>query len=227
MWALFLSRKVRMGRCVLKHCFQLPPLKTVRSTFYKELRALYLSLKHFQYRILGRRLLIRSNNKALVRAINNKLKDQSPMEQRYIMLIKEFDPEIAHIAGSNNTVADALNRPPQITAMHVRAHQEDPDYLCSSESKSSDSELDMDIFDNTEQVINQEIYDIDMSSSDVEFVSPKTLDRKAIAVFQSRNPGLIDQASLLKKNVSFTTDENMAFFMEDEVIVSSCLSRCV
>ena len=78
------------------------------------------------------------------------------MEQRYIMLIKEFDPEIAHIAGSNNTVADALNRPPQITAMHVRAHQEDPDYLCSSESESSDSELDM-----------------DMSSSDVEFVSLK------------------------------------------------------
>ena len=42
------------------------------------------------------------------------------MEQRYIMLIKEFDPEIAHTAGSNNTVADALSRPIQITAMHVR-----------------------------------------------------------------------------------------------------------
>ena len=38
---------------------KLPPLKTVRSNFYKELCALYLSLKHFQYRILCRRLLIR------------------------------------------------------------------------------------------------------------------------------------------------------------------------
>ena len=49
---------------------KLLPLKTVRSTFHKELRALYLSLKHFQYRIFGRRLLIRSDNKALVGAIN-------------------------------------------------------------------------------------------------------------------------------------------------------------
>ena len=78
------------------------------------------------------------------------------MEQRYISLIKEFDPEIAHIAGSNNTVADALSSPPQITAMHVRAHQEDPDYLCSFESESSDRELEMDFFDNSEQVINPE-----------------------------------------------------------------------
>ena len=196
---------------------KLPQLKTVRSVFYKELRALYLSLKHFQYRILGRRLLIRSDNKALVGAINNELKDQSPMELRYIMLIKEFDPEIAHIAGSSNTVADALSRPPQITALHVRAHQEDPDYLCSSESESSDSELDIDTFDNTEQVINPEIYDMDMSSSDVEFVSLKTLDREAIALFQSRDQGLIDQARLLKKDVHFTTDESMAFFIEEGI----------
>ena len=196
---------------------KLPPLKTVRSTFYKELRALYLSLKHFQYRILGRRLLIRTDNKALVGAINNTLKDQSPMEQRYIMLIKEFDPEVAHIAGSNNTVADALSRPPQITAMHVRAHQEDPDYLCSSESDSSDSELDIDDFDNSEQLITPEVYDLDISSSDVESVSPKTLDREAIAIFQRREPGLIDQARLLKKEVQFTTNENMAFFIEDGI----------
>ena len=48
------------------------------------------------------------------------------MEQRYIMLIKEFRQ--AHIAGSKNTVADALSRPHQITAMRVRLHQDDPDY---------------------------------------------------------------------------------------------------
>jgi len=133
------------------------------------------------------------------------------------MLIKEFDPEIEHIAGSNNTVADALSRPPQITAMHVRAHQEDPDYSCSSESESSDSELDIDVFDNTEQLITPEVYDLDMSSLDVESVSPKTLDREAIAIFQRREPGLIDQARLLKKKVLFTTDKNMAFFIEDEI----------
>ena len=196
---------------------KLPPLKTVRSTFYKELRALYLSLKHFQYRILGRKLLIRSDNKALVGAINNKLKDQSPMEQRYIMLIKEFDPEIAHIAGSNNIVADALSRPPQTSAMHVRIHREDPDYTYSSEPESSDSEPDNDNFDDTEPVINLEVYDSETSSSDIESISSRTLDREAIAVFQSMEPDLIEHARHLKKNVQFTVPENMAFLVEDEI----------
>ena len=196
---------------------KLPPLKTVRSTFYKELRALYLSLKHFQYRILGRRLLIRSDNKALVGAINNKLKDQSPMEQRYIMLIKEFDPEIAHIAGSNNIVADALSRPPQITTMHVRVHREDPDYICSSESEPSDSESDIDNFDDTEPVINPEVYDSETSSSGIEHISSRALNREAIAVFQSMEPDLIECARHLKKTVQFTVPENMAFLVEDEI----------
>ena len=90
---------------------KLPPLKVVRSTFYKELRGLYLSLKQFQCRILGRDFVVRTDNKALVSAIKNEVNNKSPMELRYILLLKEFNPRIEHIAGSDNIVTDALSRP--------------------------------------------------------------------------------------------------------------------
>ena len=37
-----------------------PPSKQVRSTFYKKLRGVYLSLENFQARVLGRELIIRT-----------------------------------------------------------------------------------------------------------------------------------------------------------------------
>ena len=61
---------------------RLPPFKQVRSTFYKELRGVYLSLKHFQSRILGRSIIIRTDSKSVERAITNKVANQSPAEQR-------------------------------------------------------------------------------------------------------------------------------------------------
>ena len=63
---------------------RLPPFKQVRSTFYKELRGVYLSLKHFQSRILGRSLIIRTDSKSVERAITNEVANRSPAEQRWI-----------------------------------------------------------------------------------------------------------------------------------------------
>ena len=66
---------------------RLPRLKLMRSTFYKELRALFLSVKHFHCRILGRELIVRSDSLALVNAVRNDLGNQTPSEQRYIQRI--------------------------------------------------------------------------------------------------------------------------------------------
>ena len=175
---------------------KLPPLKTVRSPFYKELRALYLSLKHFQYRILGRNLLIRSDNKALVRAISNTLKNQSPMEQRYIMLIKEFNPEIEHIAGVNNKVADTLSRPP--SSMHIRSRGNDPDYSEPMDTDSLTSET-------------------DETSTDDEpdGPGPDLLNKREIAILQEKNPGLIDNALKLRNTVEYIPPENLAVVVEE------------
>ena len=67
---------------------RLSAFKRVRSTFYKELRALYVSIKHFQIRIIGRKLIIRTDSQAVEKAVNNPLENQSPTEQRYIAAIK-------------------------------------------------------------------------------------------------------------------------------------------
>ena len=91
---------------------KLPPFKQVRSTFYKELRGLYLSLKHFQSRIFGRSLIIRTDSKSVERAITNEMGNHSPAEQRWIFAIKEFNPIVRHIDGNDNVVADSLSRPP-------------------------------------------------------------------------------------------------------------------
>ena len=48
------------------------------------------------------------------------------MEQRYIILIKEFNAEIEHISWVNNKVADTLSRPP--SSMHIRSRGYDTDY---------------------------------------------------------------------------------------------------
>ena len=78
---------------------KLPPSKQVRHTFYKELRGVYLALKHFQSRVLGRSLIIRTDSKSVERAITNEVANQSPAEQRWICAIKEFNPTVKHIEG--------------------------------------------------------------------------------------------------------------------------------
>ena len=67
--------------------------------FFKELRTLYLSSKHFQSRVIGRKLIVRTDSLSVEKAINNPLGKQSPMEQRYIAAIKEFNPIVTHVSG--------------------------------------------------------------------------------------------------------------------------------
>ena len=63
----------------------------------------------------------------MAKAINNPIGNQSPIEQRYIAAIKEFNPTVMHITGDENKVADALSRPPLVTAMYVKASHDDSD----------------------------------------------------------------------------------------------------
>ena len=69
---------------------KLHPFKQVRSTFYKELRGVYLSLMHFQSRKFGRSFIIRTDSKSVERAITNEMGNHSPAEQRWICANKEY-----------------------------------------------------------------------------------------------------------------------------------------
>ena len=97
----------------------IPVAKRLRCTYYKELKGLFMSVKHFHSRIYDRQLIIRFDNMALCKAVKNSLTDQTPLVQRYFQRIKEYNPEIIHIKGTENTVADALSRPLQVTTMYL------------------------------------------------------------------------------------------------------------
>ena len=176
---------------------KLPPLKRVRSTFYKELRALYLSLKHFQSRIIGRELIVRTDSQSVEKAINKPIGDQSPMEQRYIAAIKEFNPTVKHIAGANNLVADTLSRPPQVTTMHVRIRPKESDDSYVPDTDSTES-----------------VSDPYSSDSEEELITAESLNRTEIARLQKEEPELISLALRLNKEVEYLQPENLAVIKE-------------
>ena len=89
-----------------------PATTALRSTFNRELTAMYLAVKHYRHRILGRELIIRTDHLALVRAMTNCGGEHSPNEARMLAYIKEFSPEMCYITGEANVVADWLSRPP-------------------------------------------------------------------------------------------------------------------
>ena len=64
---------------------------------------------------------------------------QSPMEQRCIAAIKEYNPIVTHISRDENKVDDALSRPPLVTAMYVKVPREDSGCICISEKDNEDS----------------------------------------------------------------------------------------
>ena len=89
----------------------LPKRRTPPSTFHRELCALYLAIRHFKYKIRGRRLIVRTDHASLVTAIKNGHGEHSPIEQRMIDTIQQYGPIMIHIAGKNNNWADFLSRP--------------------------------------------------------------------------------------------------------------------
>ena len=83
----------------------------IRSTFNRELTAAYFAIRYFRHRILGRRCILKTDHSALVSAIINPTGVHSPIEERMLQFIKEFNLEAQHIDGAANQVADCLSRP--------------------------------------------------------------------------------------------------------------------
>lgn len=81
------------------------------STYDRELLAMYLSVKHFQYMIEARDCIIFTDHKPLTFAFSKK-SDQtsSPRRLRHLDYVGQFTTNIQHIAGADNPVADMLSR---------------------------------------------------------------------------------------------------------------------
>lgn len=84
--------------------------QTHYSAYDKELLAIYLAVKHFQFILEGRSFTIITDHKPLVYAFST-IAERSPIQKRYLSYISQFSTEIIHIAGQDNVVADTLSRP--------------------------------------------------------------------------------------------------------------------
>lgn len=122
-WAeplMFFSRKLKESQ-------------THYSTYDRELLAIYLAVRHFQFILEGRPFKILTDHRPLQYAFTT-MAERSPIQKRYLSYISQFSTEIIHIAGSTNSVADALSRPSCETVDRSRlledivtAQKEDPE----------------------------------------------------------------------------------------------------
>ena len=62
----------------------LPSITQVGSTFYRELKALFMALKYSKYKIQGRTLIAKTDHLAPVNAIENIDEEHQPTEQNFI-----------------------------------------------------------------------------------------------------------------------------------------------
>lgn len=84
------------------------PNESKKSAFDRELLAIYLSLKNFNW-LLGLPFKILTDHKPLVNALS--MKSPTPQQSRWLSYISEFSCTIEHVAGEDNIVADSLSRP--------------------------------------------------------------------------------------------------------------------
>ena len=81
------------------------------SAFDRELLAAYLAIRHFQWALEGRHLVLESDHKPLSFALHRLSDAWTPRQQRQLSFIAEFTSEIKHVAGCDNVVAETLSRP--------------------------------------------------------------------------------------------------------------------
>ncbi len=111
---------------------QLPKSTKSRSTFNRELCSLRMAFQQFRHRVRGRKILVYTDNASLAHALCNTSGVHSPVEMGWIGEIKEYSPEVHHIKGKLNLVADFLSRPDSLES--VPTHQVS---LVGSQSPSS------------------------------------------------------------------------------------------
>ena len=99
---------------------KLKPTETRYSTFYRELLAIYLAIKHFRHFLEGRQFHICTDHKPLTYAIRNRSQNHSPRQLRHLSFIAEFTTDRRNVPGKQNAVADVRTLPLRATGHHGR-----------------------------------------------------------------------------------------------------------
>ncbi|CAH8500068.1 unnamed protein product [Schistosoma mattheei] len=89
---------------------RLSPAQERYSTFGRELLAIYLAVKHFNFLLQGRTFTIMTDHKPLCYSFHTSYDRHSPREARQLDYISQFTTDIQFVKGNTNVVADALSR---------------------------------------------------------------------------------------------------------------------
>ena len=99
-----------MWQPILYFSRKLTAPETRYSTFDRELLAVYLATKHFQYYVEGRKFTIFTDHKPLTYSIFCNPHRFSLRQVRHLEHISQFISDLRHVHGSDNPSADALSR---------------------------------------------------------------------------------------------------------------------
>ena len=81
------------------------------SAFDRKLFACYAGIRHFRYLLDGRRFATFTDHKPLTYALARVSDPWTARQSRQLSYVAEYTPDICHIAGAANVVADTLSRP--------------------------------------------------------------------------------------------------------------------
>nr|VZH89234.1 unnamed protein product [Spirometra erinaceieuropaei] len=89
---------------------KLSPTETRHSVFDRELRAVYLSIRHFRHFLEGLEFVVLTDHKPPVFALRAFPDRYSSREILHLDFMSQFSCDIQHVCGKENVVADALLR---------------------------------------------------------------------------------------------------------------------
>ena len=117
---------------------QLHPPEKKYSAFDRELLAVYLSIRHFQYFLEGRAFTVFTvftDHKPLTYCMSKVSEPWSSRQQRHLSYILEFTTDIQRIQGKDNQVADTMSRA-TVSDVHLGI-----DYKPMAEAQKDDPEV--------------------------------------------------------------------------------------
>lgn len=108
------------------------------STFGRELLAVYLAIRRFRHAVEGRNVIIFTDHRPLIAAVNTPSDRYSPREIRHLDFVAQFTTDVRFVPGVKNVVADTLSR--CINMLHIpKPPLHDFDSLAAAQQ--SDEEL--------------------------------------------------------------------------------------
>ena len=99
---------LKQDRPIAFHSQALHGKNMLLSTYEKEMLALVMAVCKWQHYLLGRRFLVRTDQRSLKYLWSQKLTTDA--QQRWLSKLMGFDLKIEYKKGSENRVADALSR---------------------------------------------------------------------------------------------------------------------